>query len=230
MFYSIIVRKNNGQNPHPFLDVVRDYINNFGTDDILVCFPGFMSFSSTSLKNFHDNYPLDTKSVPNQNRCIFFEGMNGYRIVSGTASIAQDYLNNLYGQSSPSVFQTGEDHSKVVFFVDGTKKYKDSDDLIQKILHGLVKIKALSVGSSNLSDNTMTKSPISAKGETDLLLVDFDPTDLLDIEEKLLVIFDHKKQGEDYNPVMVSKQISVNDPNYLLNIFIDMIQNDDNNK
>lgn len=162
--YIFVVKKNCGDSGLcPLLLLIRNYLKSYGQNDFLLINPGYVSHKKTTLDLFINEFPT---ALQNKNHCYFSTGMNGKINAHPLAITSQDYLNSFYGNHTCKA-TFSKDHSKTIAFFDGNnvKNNQDVETIIKTN-----KLKALAIGSSNLSYETYMKT--ATKGECDVLMVD----------------------------------------------------------
>lgn len=183
MIYVLTIKKHfNQKGIHPTLQIIRSYIYLYGSNDLLICWPGYLSTNTRTANNFFHGFPtpLPKGATNHMNPCFFFNGRNGGKIMTGTspATNIAKYINGLYnGYSSSYGFK--DDHSKIIAFCDLSNvgsipngSYLDS--VINDVKNGKITVKALLIGSSNHSHNTLTRISPDKKGECDVFMFDGD--------------------------------------------------------
>lgn len=203
MFYAFILKKNKGDiAPFAVSTIINKYAAMFN-NDIVISSPGYMSTTISTITDFVNNLKL-TQNV------YFAVGMNGNQAVNGKSYVSiQDEYNNQYGSKLKMKKFSSKDHSKFMFFLDAQSGFYYS-----------LKVKAILIGSSNQSYSTYFKSP-AEKGETDVFIIDGTFIDKNDesAEKRLLTIYDELDQNIK-ECVLLTKEISEKNPNYLNDIFI----------
>ena len=146
------------------------------------------------------NFPRNT---------YFLEGMNGSNSCTQNNTIQQEHnshFNNINFNHT-----TGNDHSKVLFFLD-TTAYEQ----------GSIIVKAVLIGSSNQSYSTYFATP--KRGEADLFIIESDavetPNATIDKDEYIRSQFLDEWIENDDN-VVVSQEISRHNHHLLYDIFSD---------
>lgn len=87
MIYILTIKKQYAQKgTHPSLMVVRDYIHHYGQNDLLICWPGYLSTNIKTAKTFHKRFPLALPKGHDiqRNPCFFFNGNNGKHNMQGS--------------------------------------------------------------------------------------------------------------------------------------------------
>ena len=170
MIYSVFVKKQyKATGISPVLTLINRFSLCYGKSVFVVCLPGYLSKTSSTLDSFADNFPRKKTESTLVNEGYFFSGINGGDLIKGSIT-CQNYINTLYGSYTTSFIQP-KDHSKIAIFFK-----KDETLIIDKNIDKLIRkgeVFAILIGSSNQSHNTYIKSP-SDKGEADILLIDGD--------------------------------------------------------
>jgi hypothetical protein len=167
--YIFVVKKWAGQpSPFPLQTLLEEYQRFSHKQNFAYCLPGYMGTTFRTIDDFFASFPWKGHS-------FFQNGMNGYRLVTrGTTSIGSLYNDPSHGDSVllfNRIFGSDPDHSKTIFFLEGTPAIDETDDLFSAIRKlSQLKADALLLGSSNQSF-TSYYSPKADKGEADVLLV-----------------------------------------------------------
>ena len=152
--FSIIIKKNQGDAfPYGLNEIIRTYIKLFGQNDVLIACPGYQSTTKPRI----DDLCKELKRIAPKNKIFFANGMNGHLPEFYTGkTIHQCHVPTI----DPMVFG-GLDHSKCILFADGAS-FKNKT----------ARIKALLIGSSNISYNTyINANKFAPKGELDVFLL-----------------------------------------------------------
>ena len=200
MIYTFFMKKfQKDKAPFPTTQVVKNYLELYGQNDIVISFPGYMGYDVETIDNFIKGMSFPTNTY-------FTIGMNGGRIcqcdmngggihqcrinskmicqcgnnwskICIQGNTVQDYHNahfNKFGNINNAL----KDHSKMLFFLDpssvngGLLNQKEGDielEEAQSLLKGC-EVKAVLIGSSNQSYNTYFKDPAD-KGEADVFMI-----------------------------------------------------------
>lgn len=217
LIYVLTIKKHYAQKGnHPTLIAIRAYINYLGKEDLLICWPGYLSTNAKTAKTFHNRFPIKlSKGISTQNNpCFFFNGNNGKRIIGSATSTIAKYTNSLYN-SYFSSYCPNEDHSKIIAFCDTSTigapaNGSTIDSFISNIIGGKVKVKAILIGSSNQSHSTMTKISPDKKGECDVLLLEVDD----EVNENAVCsqmfeqLFERENGDKNHDSFLFSKEIA----------------------
>jgi hypothetical protein len=238
--YLYFVKKFKGdQGPSLVFNLISDYLRDFGKDDVIFMNPGYFSQNVKNINKFCKNF----NGILNNNLIISTVGMNGKSLATpkhkkNNRTVIFEHLKNNFVHG---VFPLLTDHSKIVFFLDG-------HELIGKFDEGslpikmpnfpmVIKVKAMLIGSSNLSYNTYFSNQAD-KGETDVLIlndIDFPENIKLDdnyiINEKNKALEKYHKdfgnekgtkdEASEYSNIIAMKNLdetnenALNNPNYL---------------
>lgn len=153
--YSVIIKKNkDDHSPFGLNEVLKEYIDLYGKDDIIVVSPGYRSTTEDRIKEFCD----ELSRIAPHNTFYFAVGMNGARIVDKTGETIHKIHTLKNSNIKEKIFGT-TDHSKFWVFLD------------KSLISGICHIKAVALGSSNVSANTFCSDP-APKGEADVLLIE----------------------------------------------------------
>lgn len=149
--------------------------------------------------------------------------MNGNRIVKGGTKTIHD----AHYAIKPQVLSTLADHSKCLIFVDSNSVKNTTN-----ILNNNLQIKAMILGSSNISCSTYVDSP-TVKGELDIMLINenyYSKANVLYFKNNLTEtsLIDGNKTEGDIN-YMVSQSVEFGkeqDNNVLNKYMLSIIEND----
>lgn len=170
MIYTFFMKKfQKDKAPFPTTLVVKEYLNLYGQNDIVISFPGYMGTTSKSIGKFLSKMCFPTNTY-------FTVGMNGKNQMKLKSNV-QDYHNSFFNQIK-NINKPLKDHSKMLFFLDpnsvngGLLNQKEGDIELKDarlLLKGCT-VKAVLIGSSNQSYNTYFKDPAD-KGEADVFMI-----------------------------------------------------------
>lgn len=173
MIYTFFMKKfQKDKAPFPTTLVVKEYLNLYGQNDIVISFPGYMGTTSKSIGKFLSKMCFPTNTY-------FTVGMNGKNQMKFKSNV-QNYHNSFFNKIK-NINKPLKDHSKMLFFLDPSSvnrglfnQNKEDVELekAQSLLKGC-KVKAVLVGSSNQSWNTYFKDPAD-KGEADVFMINAD--------------------------------------------------------
>ena len=170
MAYIIVLKKiKNDHKPFPTTRAIELYLNNFGQNDLILGAPGFLSYTTNTIKNFCSQFMALNKS--GKNLIALSYGMNGGKNArySNTKIFDEHYK---YFQPKTTPFSTNDDHSKFLIFVENCAKSNDEYVFNLENMKGS-HVKAILIGSSNLSYLTYFGGNKSTadKGEADILFL-----------------------------------------------------------
>lgn len=183
MLYVLTIKKHfNQKGIHPSLQIVRNYIDLYAHDDLLICWPGYLSTNIKTAKTFYNKFttPLFKGTKNHNNPSFFFKGINGDRNIGGlvpTKTIS-NYLNYLYNGHFLS-YGANDDHSIITAFCNMNNICKppygvNMDKLIDDIASGTTTFKTMLIDSSSHSHNTLIKISPDKMGECDIFHFDGD--------------------------------------------------------
>lgn len=170
--FSIILKKNEKDlYPYPANKIIKNYISLYGENDVILAIPGYQSTTTSRINKLCD----ELRRLAPTNDIYFSLGMNGGQFVKETKKTIHDSHEII----KPDILSFLKDHSKCIMFVD-------KDSIIDKnnILNNDIRIKAMIIGSSNISCATYVDYP-ARKGELDVFLLNenyFDQDDILRIK------------------------------------------------
>lgn len=215
MLYILTIKKHfNQKGTHPTLLTVKHYLNLYGRGDLLICWPGYLCTNVKTANRFYNKFPTPvSKGISyHNNPCFFFKGMNGNRNINGLtpAKKTVDYINGLYN-GYVSSYGVNDDHSKIIAFCDMSKNCilangSNIDRIIDDIANGVIKVKAMLIGSSNHSHNTLTKISPDKKGECDIFLFNVDNCDNDDVACSLYYNIMEENHNQNFS-ILLTKEV-----------------------
>ena len=221
--YLFLLKKNKGESqPFPTSSIVELYLKKYGTDDIIIANPGYLSTAANTIGDFCNKFYVGNNVV------MLTSGMNGIRKV-GNSTVLQEHIANfdlLKSKKQHSVaihnksINWSIDHSKCAFFLDHADT--DEDNLKLEIDDNYLfnaKVKAILVGSSNMSFTTYYGATAD-KGECDIFIMD----DTIFSEEDVRSIFEVLEQqynSDVFHQIALFKELTSNmDLNTLYKSFL----------
>lgn len=213
--YCLILKKDqNDKQPYPVNVAIQNYLKFYGVDDILFVLPGYQSTTVSRISLF---CRYMRSIIPKKNKVYFSNGMNGSNNAKGSINSIH-YEHFIKGLIEPHTLSKLKDHSKVIFFI---KSDSLSDNENMNKCSSLY-VKAVLIGSSNLSCTTYVDQPAN-KGEMDILLIrdDVIESGSCDSPIKFRNIIRDNLKSYDNSPLCCTLSKVLDENENLLNDFLD---------
>lgn len=208
--YLFFLKKNKGEKaPFPTSEIIRQYLTMYGTHDLILMKPGYLSTKTQTIQDFCNNYPCSTN-----NFILLTSGMNGKNSAQGsTFTISEEHKNDFMQRNVICTLHScPTDHSKCTLFIecDGlTERAKgcpltaeEEETLCQALKK--MKIRAILIGSSNASRLTYYDQP-AVKGECDVFIMndDFEEAEVTSLYENTVGAL----QNDGEHPIVLFKEM-----------------------
>lgn len=233
MYILLLKKKKGDRTPFPTTLAVQQYLAmQHNQNDVLVVNPGYLSTTANSIKNFCTKLfgGATTNLIVLANK-----GMNGSTTVRDQGAkntILQEHHNYIINGIE---INRDVDHSKFVFFAE--RKLPDGSDIDDdgfKLFYLLsdsgefYKVKALLLGSSNMSLSTYFNTRGADKGECDIFLIRdsvfADDNEAKEFAEKIITALPENTVAREQRVILSKKltdESSLDDLNEYLNIMLD---------